>query len=120
MYLGIRSVIYPSSNLEADTSFWTKILGKQPYFAQPYYVGFDVDGYEVGLDPNAAKEGITVPVTYLSVDDVASCVKDLLAKGVKQQSEIQDVGEGILMCRFVSDSGHLFGLIEDPHVKGKK
>ena len=30
-----------------------KFLGFPPYFDQPFYVGFNVGGYELGLSPDA-------------------------------------------------------------------
>lgn len=51
--LGLRTVIYPAPNLEVAKSYWAKFLGQDPYFDQPFYVGFDVAGYELGLLPDA-------------------------------------------------------------------
>ena len=47
--LGLRTLIYPSDNLEADKKWWSQLLGFDPYFDQPFYVGFDVGGYELAL-----------------------------------------------------------------------
>ena len=41
---GLRTVIYPSTNLRADKAWWSDLLGEQPYFDQPFYVGFEVSG----------------------------------------------------------------------------
>ena len=62
MFKGLYSVIYPTSNLDADKAWWTKLLGIAPYFDQPFYAGFQVEGYELGLDPNAGAEGNTQAV----------------------------------------------------------
>ncbi len=64
MLEGLRSVIYPSKDLASDKAFWTKALGIPPYFDEPFYVGFKVGGYELGLDPNGGSEGATGPITY--------------------------------------------------------
>src|SRR5262245_32458708 len=50
---GLRTVIYPCPDLDAATGWWTDVLGVEPYFDQPFYVGFDVAGYELGLLPDA-------------------------------------------------------------------
>lgn len=47
--LGLRTLIYPSNDLETDKTWWAQALGFQPYFDQSFYVGFDVGGYELGL-----------------------------------------------------------------------
>ena len=53
MFLGLRTVIYPAPDLEAMKAWFAALLGIGPYFDQPFYVGFEVGGYELGLDPSA-------------------------------------------------------------------
>jgi len=50
---GLRTVIYPASDLDAAKEWWTTTLGIEPYFDQPFYVGFNVAGYELALLPDA-------------------------------------------------------------------
>lgn len=50
-FLGLRTVIYRVSDVAHATEWCTKILGFAPYFNQPFYVGFNVGGYELGLQP---------------------------------------------------------------------
>ena len=52
MFLGLRTVIYPSPDLATAKAWYTQALGQDPYFDEPFYVGFNVGGYELGLDPN--------------------------------------------------------------------
>ena len=40
------------NDLEKAKSWYTKVIGVKPYYDQPYYVGFDINGFELGLDPN--------------------------------------------------------------------
>jgi hypothetical protein len=47
MFLGLRTVIYPATDLAASTAWFTKLLGTGPYFNEPFYVGFNVGGYEL-------------------------------------------------------------------------
>ena len=42
--LGLRTVIYKVGDLARAKTFYTALLGRGPYFDQPYYVGFDVGG----------------------------------------------------------------------------
>src|SRR5688500_17978849 len=49
---GAWTVIYPAPNLTDAKAFFTRLLEKPPYFDQPFYVGFNVNGYELGLDPD--------------------------------------------------------------------
>jgi predicted enzyme related to lactoylglutathione lyase len=117
MFNGLRSVIYPSADLAADKKFWQEATGVKPYFDQPYYVGFDIAGCELGLDPNSAKEGVDYPVTYWLVKNIEAATKKVLASGATTQSEPKDVGEGILMARFQDPTGNIFGLVQNPHTK---
>ena len=50
---GLRTVIYPAPDLDAAKAWWTALLGQEPYFDQPFYVGYEVAGYELGLLPDA-------------------------------------------------------------------
>ncbi len=43
---GLRTVIYPSPDLDAAKTWWTGFLGFGPYFDEPFYVGYNVGGYE--------------------------------------------------------------------------
>ena len=91
---GLRTVIYPSTDLEADKAWWSSLLGQQPYFDQPFYVGFEVGGYELGLLPNAnASDG---SVVYWGVDDVAAAVHTAISAGATEHTPVADVGEGIV------------------------
>lgn len=114
MFTGLRSIIYPTKSLEEDKKFWAKATGVKPYFEQPFYVGFDIHGCELGLDPNASKEGITYPVTYWKVDDIQAAVKHVIESGAVENASVHDVGGGILMARYEDPSGNIFGLIQMP------
>jgi catechol 2,3-dioxygenase-like lactoylglutathione lyase family enzyme len=52
--LGLRTAIYPVEDLAEGKAWYAKVLGQEPYFDQPFYVGFDVGGYELGLVPAPA------------------------------------------------------------------
>ena len=52
MFQGLRTVIYNVDNLEKAKAWYTEVLGTKPYFDQPFYVGFNIGGFELGLDPD--------------------------------------------------------------------
>ncbi len=113
--LGLRSLIYPVDDLVAATRWWSDFLGREPYFNEPFYVGFDVDGYEIGLNPGAALAA--GPVTYLGVDDLDATVHEALAAGAVLESPAEAVGDGIVVATVVSATGQRFGLIHNPHFR---
>ena len=102
--------------------WYSKVLGHEPYFDQPsFYVGFNVGGYELGLDPNAspvskASAGV---VGYWGVEDIHSQYQRLLRLGAKEHSAVRDVGEGILVGTVLDPFGNIFGLIHNPHFQKK-
>ena len=115
MFLGLRTVIYPARDLAAAKAWFTTLLGVEPYFDQPFYVGYDVGGYELGLDPSeqAAAAG---PVSYWGVADAESAVADLLAKGAELRAPVSEVGGGIKVATVAVPTGDsVIGVIENPH-----
>ena len=121
MFLGLRTVVYHVADLKAATAWWTELLGFPPYFDQPFYVGFQVGGYELGLHPEDAVAGInSAPgnvITYWGVQDLEAAYQRILALGAKEHQAIQDVGEGIRVAAVVDPSGNIVGLIDNPHFK---
>lgn len=63
MIKGLRTVIYPAPNLAEAKDWYSKVLGQRPYFDQPFYVGFSVGGFELGLVPDA-KPSADGPKTF--------------------------------------------------------
>jgi predicted enzyme related to lactoylglutathione lyase len=115
MLTDLKSVIYPSADLEADKKFWEAITGVKAYFDEPYYVGFNINGSELGLDPNAAKAGLTYPVTYWHVQSTVAATEQLIAGGASLNTEARDVGGGMMMATFKDPNGNIFGIIDDPN-----
>lgn len=52
----IRSLMIPVSDLEAAKALYTALLGS-PHTDESYYVGYNVDGFEVDLNPAGAGGG---------------------------------------------------------------
>ena len=111
--LGLRTVIYPAPDLAAAKAWWTEFLGFEPYFDEPFYVGFDPGGYELGLLPDAdPAEGA---LTYWGVDDVNGAVDSALEAGATLDAEPTDVGEGIITASVRTPDGSIVGFIYNPH-----
>lgn len=118
MFQGLRTAIYHVDDLDKAKAWYSTILGKPPYFDQPFYVGFNVGGFELGLHPNMSgiKKGNNVGV-YWGVPNAREAFKRLLELGAQKNSEVQDVGEGILVATVLDPFGNVFGIIENPHFK---
>lgn len=116
MIHGLRTAIYPTPDLAAGKTWYSKVLGCQPYFDEPFYVGFSVSGFELGLIPDAQPGSMGVRV-YWGVDDAAAELKRLLALGATVHEDAHDVGGGIVAASARDPFGNLLCLIHNPHFK---
>ena len=114
MLLGLRSVIYAAPDLPSAKAWWTEVLGKEPYFDQPFYVGYSVGGFELGLIPDGTP-GPGGTVAYWGVSDAAAAVKRLEDLGATIREPLKDVGDGIRVAAVADPFGNTFGVIENPH-----
>ena len=114
MTSGMKTVIYPVKDIAAAKQLYGKLLGVPPVMDEAYYVGFDVPGQHVGLDPNGHSKGMTGPVGYWHVDDINESLKVLLDAGAETQQEVKDVGGGKLIASVKDADGNVIGLIESP------
>lgn len=113
--LGLRTVIYPVTDLTAATQWWSEFLGETPYFNEPFYVGFNVGGYELGLLPDAnPTDGA---LTYWGVPDVAAAMTAAIAIGAVEHTAATDVGDGIVTGSVLTAVGSIVGFIYNPHFR---
>jgi predicted enzyme related to lactoylglutathione lyase len=115
--LGLRTVIYKVGDLGRAKAWYSAVLGVEPYFDEPFYVGFNVGGYELGLDPDL-KGGSPGPggtVAYWGVENADAALARLLELGAGRRGEVQDVGGGIRIAVVDDPFGNRFGVIENPH-----
>lgn len=118
MFLGLRSLIYPTTDLPSARAWYSRALGTEPYFDEPFYVGFDVGGYELGLHPGDDPDA--GPKTYWGVANVDDSLAHLIAVGGTLLEPVHDVGDGIRMASVRDPQGHVFGIIENPHFVTRK
>lgn len=55
MILGLRTVIYHVSDSGKAKAWYNQVLEREPYFDQPFYVGYSVGGFELGCFPMARR-----------------------------------------------------------------
>lgn len=117
MLLGLRTVIYKAPDLPRAKAWYRDHFGLTPYFDEPFYVGFHVGGYELGLDPSTAGQspGPGGSVAYWGVARMADAMQRLTSAGVEVVSPVKDVGDGILVATVRDPFGNVIGLIENPH-----
>ena len=59
---GVKTIIYPVKDLAKAKTLYSKLLGVEPYMDEAYYVGFNVEGQDIGLDPHGYSHEMTGPV----------------------------------------------------------
>jgi catechol 2,3-dioxygenase-like lactoylglutathione lyase family enzyme len=115
-FLGLRTVIYYVPDLDKAKQWYRSVLGIDPYFDEPFYVGFNVGGFELGLHPAEGDlgSGAGGAVTYWGVPNAAEAWKRLLGLGAVAASEPQNVGGDIVVATVKDPFGNLLGVIENP------
>lgn len=111
-----------SFDLDCAMAWYSEVLGMDPYFDQPFYVGFNVHGYELWLnpDPDGGLSGLGGDVSYWGVVDADAAYARLLKLGATPVSAVQDVGEGIKVATVKDPFGNALGVIENPHFKSEE
>ena len=117
MLLGLRTVVYKVPDLASAKTWYTRVFGIEPYFDEPFYVGFNVGGFELGLDPDAsdAKAGAGGATTYWGVKSLDAALRVVTSRGATIVSPAQEVGGGIKVASIADPFGNVIGLIENPH-----
>ena len=111
---GMKAIIYPVKDIARAKKLYSELLGAEPDMDEAYYVGFNVGGLDVGLDPNGHSQGMTGPVGYWHVDDIEKSLRSLLDAGAQAQQEVKDVGGGKLIASVKDADGNVIGLMQLP------
>lgn len=112
MFKKLRTVIYTAQDLEAAKKWYIKATGIQPYFDEPFYVGFDINGFELGLDPHATGGPGNQTLSYWTVDDAEAASKKLVDIGGTMIQPRTNVGGEIHVAIVADPFGNHIGLIE--------
>ncbi len=113
---GLRTAIYPVNNLAEAREFYTRLFETTPYFDEPFYVGFNIGGYELGLIPDGEPGGIGV-IAYWAVEDIQSAWDRALKLGATAISLPKNVGDDIWVAVVADPDGNAIGWIVNPHFK---
>jgi predicted enzyme related to lactoylglutathione lyase len=119
-FLGLRTVIYKVPDINAAKEWYSKAFDTTPYFDEPFYVGFSIAGFELGLqpDPSAGNQSGGV-IAYWGVPDVGKAFQKMLDSGATVESEPADVGGEIIVAEVKDPWNNLIGLIYNPHFKSE-
>ncbi len=117
--LGLRTTIYKVSDIEKAKEWYIKAFNTKPYFDQPFYVGFDIGGFELGLQP---EEKSTVNktqsvVAYWGVTEIQKEYDRLVQLGAAEHEKPFNVGGELMTATVLDPWQNIIGLIYNPEFK---
>ncbi|MBT8244260.1 MAG: VOC family protein [Winogradskyella sp.] len=117
--LGLRTTAYIVKDLPQAKAWYTKAFKTEPYFDESFYVGFNIQGYELGLMPEgeeAKPKGENV-LSYWGVEDIQEEFNRLLELGATIHEEPTNVGGELMVCSVKDPWNNIIGLIYNPYFK---
>ena len=117
--LGLRTTIYKVGNLSEAKDWYTKAFKTKPYFDEPYYVGFNIGGYELGLLPeeNPTVKKAESVLSYWGVDKIHEEFDHLINTGAKTHEKPTNVGGELMVASVLDPWGNIIGIIYNPDFK---
>src|ERR1700722_2752006 len=114
MPVQLNVVLYPVKDLDQTKALFAALFGADPHVDSPYYVGFSVDGIEIGLVPSGHDQGMTGPVPFFDVDDISATLTALQAAGAQVRQETTDASSGLRVAKVKDPDGNDIGLRQLP------
>lgn len=117
--LGLRTTIYKVGDINKAKVWYAKAFGVEPYFDEAYYVGFNIGGYELGLQPEdvpTINKAESV-VAYWGVENIQEVYDQLLSLGATENEKPYNVGDEIFTATVKDPFGNVIGIIFNPYFK---
>lgn len=117
--LGLRTTIYKVGDIEKAKQWYAQVFETKPYFDEPFYVGFNIAGYELGLQPDetSATDKLESVAAYWGVKDVEAMYKHFISLGAADNEKPVNVGGEIVTATVRDPWGNVIGLIYNPEFK---
>lgn len=114
--LGLRTTIYKVPDLTTAKAWYRLAFETKPYFSEPYYVGFNIKGYELGLllDAKKADQKSDNVITYWGVEDIQKSYDEFISFGATEHETPNNVGGAIMVASICDPWGNVIGLIYNP------
>ena len=119
--LGLQTTIYKVGDIQKATEWYSKAFATAPYYNEPYYVGFNIQGYELGLQPeeNPTLDKTESVVSYWGVENIQETFGRLIELGATENEKPYNVGGDVMTATVKDPFGNVIGLIYNPHFKLK-
>lgn len=119
--LGLRTTIYKVGDINAAKEWYAKAFQIQPYFDEPFYVGFNIAGYELGLQPEdiPTADKVESVVSYWGVENINEVYAYLVSIGATENEKPYNVGGELITATVKDPFGNVIGLIYNPYFKLK-
>ncbi|MEV4576768.1 VOC family protein [Nonomuraea jabiensis] len=122
MLRGFATISFYAADLEAAKTWYTELLGIEPYYQVPGYIEFRVGDYqhELGIidaryAPAGATDGPAGSITYWHVDDLEAALDRLIELGAKGHQAIRQHGEGFVTASVIDPFGNVLGVMYNQH-----
>jgi predicted enzyme related to lactoylglutathione lyase len=117
--LGLRTVVYMVDDLGKAKEWYMKAFNAKPYYDTPYYIGFNIGGYELGLHPKEKANGTDngTVLSYWGVEDIHKAYKSLIDLGAISHEKPNNVGGEIVLATVYDPWKNIIGLIYNPEFK---
>ncbi len=120
--LGLRTVIYKVAELKKAKEWYSKAFKTKPYFDEPFYVGFNIGGYELGLlaEEEPVSEKPESVLAYWGVEDIEREYSSVIKLGAVEAEKPHNVGGEIVVGTVKDPWKNIIGLIYNPGFKLNK
>jgi predicted enzyme related to lactoylglutathione lyase len=117
--LGLRTTIYKVDDITKAKEWYAKAFMTQPYFDEPFYVGFNIGGFELGLQPDDTPPSAKLEsvVSYWGVNDINETYNRLLSLGATENEKPYNVGDELMTATVKDPFGNVIGIIYNPYFK---
>ena len=120
--LGLRTTIYKVSDIGKARDWYAKAFETKAYFDEPYYVGFNIGGYELGLQPEEGAKGEKTEsvVSYWGVENIQEVYDRLILLGATENEKPYSPGGEMMTATLKDPFENIIGLIYNPYFKLKE
>ena len=121
-FLGLRTTIYKVADLGQAKEWYSKAFEVKPYFDEPFYAGFNIGGYELGLLPEENPPAVKTKsvVAYWGVNEIDKMYNHLISVGAAENEKPESVGGELMVASVIDPWGNIIGLIYNPYFKLEK